>query len=86
MCGRFPVFYFAKYFEKISTLCCKVYEKLYNGLNVLSKEDLEYKVYDDGCINTDDLLKTRSIRNKGSLVVLRLIMILYYTQYSIITE
>ena len=51
---------------EITEIEYKVYEKLYNGLNVLSKDDLEYKVYDDGGINTDDLLKTRTNRKSKS--------------------
>ena len=41
---------------EITEIEYKVYETLYNGLNVLSKGDLEYKIYEDGGINTDDLL------------------------------
>ena len=41
---------------EITEIEYKVYETLYNGLNVLSKGDLEDKIYEDGGINTDDLL------------------------------
>jgi hypothetical protein len=33
-----------------------IYEKLYNNLNVLKDDDLEYKVADDGGVQYDDLL------------------------------
>ena len=51
---------------EITEIEYKVYETLYNGLNVLSKGDLEDKIYEDGGINTDDLLlQMKGRKNKS---------------------
>ena len=43
-----------------------VYEKLYNTLNTLSADDLEYKIDVDGSCTTDDmLLQTKNRKNKS---------------------
>ena len=43
-----------------------VYERLYNNLNVLNKNDVEKKLYDDGSIKNSDMLRQRKERNKKS--------------------
>lgn len=47
-----------------------VYEKLYNNLNVLTNEDLDYKIADDGGIQYDDmLLQVKGRKNKSFFTV-----------------
>ena len=51
---------------EITDIEFEVYKKLYENLNVLSKDGLEYKIFDDGGIKTDDMLLQRKDRKYKS--------------------
>ena len=66
---------------EITEIEYEVYERLYNGLNVLSKGDLEDKLYDDGGINTNDLLNTRTDRKTKSFFTAKQIQTYFKNEF-----
>ena len=66
---------------EITEIEYEVYERLYNGLNVLSKDDLEDKLYDDGGINTNDLLNTRTDRKTKSFFTAKQIQTYFKNEF-----